>query len=58
MKMIKGAYAMLLASPDYLYAFRDPNGIRPLVVGKLSNGRGWVFLLNRRSGYRGRRVHV
>mgnify|MGYP002572186298 FL=1 len=42
MKMIKGAYAMLLASPDHLYAFRDPNGIRPLVVGKLPNNRGWV----------------
>ena len=42
MKMMKGAYAMVLASPDSLYAFRDPNGIRPLVLGKLPNERGWV----------------
>lgn len=33
---------MVLASPDALYAFRDPNGIRPLVIGKLPNERGWV----------------
>lgn len=42
MKMIEGAYAMVLASPDSLYAFRDPNGIRPLVVGQLPDDRGWV----------------
>lgn len=42
MRMIEGAYAMVLASPDSLYAFRDPNGIRPLVIGELPNGRGWV----------------
>ena len=42
MKMIEGAYAMVLASPDSLYAFRDPNGIRPLVVGQLPEDRGWV----------------
>ena len=27
---LSGAYAMVLASPDSLYAFRDPNGIRPV----------------------------
>ncbi|MEF2655303.1 MAG: amidophosphoribosyltransferase [Eggerthellaceae bacterium] len=42
MSMIEGAYAMVLASPDSLYAFRDPNGIRPLVIGELPNDRGWV----------------
>lgn len=42
MSMIEGAYAMVLVSPDSLYAFRDPNGIRPLVIGELPNGRGWV----------------
>lgn len=42
MKMIEGAYAMVLASPDSLSAFRDPNGIRPLVVGQLPDNRGWV----------------
>lgn len=42
MQYMEGAYAMVLASPDTLYAFRDPNGIRPLCIGKLPEGRGWV----------------
>ena len=42
MQAIEGAYAMVLASPDSLYAFRDPNGIRPLCIGALPDGRGWV----------------
>ncbi len=42
MEMIEGAYAMVLASPDTLYAWRDPSGIRPLCLGELPNGRGWV----------------
>lgn len=41
MQMLEGAYAMVLASPDSLYAFRDPNGIRPLCIGRLPSG-GWV----------------
>ncbi len=42
MEHLEGAYAMVLASPDALYAFRDPNGIRPLCIGELPDGRGWV----------------
>lgn len=42
MEQLEGAYAMVLASPQSLYAFRDPNGIRPLVIGKLPEDRGWV----------------
>ena len=42
MQILKGAYAMVLATPDSLYAFRDPNGIRPLCIGVLPDGRGWV----------------
>lgn len=42
MESIAGAYAVVLASPDALYAFRDPNGIRPLCIGSLPDGRGWV----------------
>jgi len=42
MQLIEGAYAMVLITPTALYAFRDPNGIRPLSIGKLSDGRGWV----------------
>lgn len=42
MEVLEGAYAMVLASPDSLYAFRDPHGIRPLCIGKLPDDRGWV----------------
>lgn len=41
MEQMEGAYAMVLASPNCLYAFRDPNGIRPLCIGQLPSG-GWV----------------
>ncbi|MEG1397287.1 MAG: amidophosphoribosyltransferase [Raoultibacter sp.] len=41
MQSLEGAYAMVLASPDSLYAFRDAHGIRPLSIGKLPDG-GWV----------------
>ena len=42
METLEGAYAMVLASPDSLYAFRDAHGIRPLCIGKLPDDRGWV----------------
>ncbi len=42
METLEGAYAMVLTSPDSLYAFRDPHGIRPLCLGELPDGRGWV----------------
>jgi len=42
MKHLHGAYAIVLATPTALYAFRDPNGIRPLSLGKLPGNRGWV----------------
>ena len=42
MELIDGAYAMVLLTPTALYAFRDPNGIRPLSIGKLPENRGWV----------------
>lgn len=35
---MKGAYSMLLMTPDTLVAVRDPNGFRPLCIGKLNNG--------------------
>lgn len=41
MKLIKGAYAVVLTTENAIYAFRDPNGVRPLVLGKLDE-RGWV----------------
>lgn len=46
MKHIKGAYsALALAEWDKrLYAFRDPNGIRPLYFATVSDYRGTYFL--------------
>ena len=41
MRMIEGGYAMVLVRENALYAFRDPNGIRPLVLGRLGDD-GWV----------------
>ena len=42
MELIEGAYAMVLITQDALYAFRDPFGIRPLVIGRLPHEHGWV----------------
>jgi len=41
MKLISGAYAVVLETETALYAFRDPHGVRPLVLGKLDEA-GWV----------------
>ncbi len=41
MRMVEGGYAMALARENALYAFRDPHGIRPLVLGSLGDGE-WV----------------
>lgn len=38
MNRIKGAYSMLLMSPAKLIAARDPNGFRPLCLGKTDDG--------------------
>ncbi len=35
LKHCKGAFSLLLMTKDKLIAVRDPNGIRPLVIGKL-----------------------
>ena len=37
---IKGAFSFIWMSENALYAARDPQGIRPLVLGRLE--RGWV----------------
>jgi amidophosphoribosyltransferase len=42
MRLITGAYAVVMMTEEALYAFRDPNGVRPLVLGTLANG-GWVL---------------
>lgn len=37
MQEIRGAYAAVLMDEDHLYAFRDPNGFRPLVIGMIGH---------------------
>ncbi|MCF7807228.1 MAG: amidophosphoribosyltransferase [Candidatus Marinimicrobia bacterium] len=41
MGVIRGGYSILLLTNDKLYAFRDPMGIRPLIMGK--RGDAYVF---------------
>lgn len=33
-KQIEGAYSIVILKDDLIYALRDPNGFRPLVIGK------------------------
>ncbi|HEY4439946.1 MAG TPA: amidophosphoribosyltransferase, partial [Candidatus Elarobacter sp.] len=33
MRVAEGAYSIVLSTPDALYAFRDPWGVRPLCIG-------------------------
>jgi amidophosphoribosyltransferase len=41
MRRVRGAYSILAMSPRKLVAARDPNGFRPLVLGRL--GESYVF---------------
>ena len=43
MEDFEGAYSMVLITPKALYAFRDPSGIRPLSLGELPDGSGYVI---------------
>jgi amidophosphoribosyltransferase len=36
-----GAFSVVVMDEHHLHAFRDPHGVRPLVIGRLPNG-GWV----------------
>ena len=40
MELLQGGYAMTLINEQALYAFRDPYGIRPLVLGRLTADEG------------------
>lgn len=42
MERLHGAYAIVIITTEGLYAFRDPNGIRPLCLGQLPDDEGWV----------------
>jgi amidophosphoribosyltransferase len=39
---LSGAYTLVAVDERALYGIRDPQGVRPLVIGRLPSG-GWVF---------------
>ncbi len=41
MKRIRGAYSVVVLTPRQIIGFRDPNGIRPMSVGRLNEG--WML---------------
>ena len=45
MRVMQGAFSLVLLAPDAMIAARDPLGIRPLCMGRLDGdaGSGWVF---------------
>ncbi len=42
LRRVQGAYSLLVLSREALYAVRDPNGFRPLVMGRRADG-AYVF---------------
>lgn len=38
MSLLKGAYALVLTTDNCLIGIRDPHGLRPLCIGKISDG--------------------
>ncbi|MEO1729147.1 MAG: amidophosphoribosyltransferase [Pseudomonadota bacterium] len=38
LRLVEGAYALIVMTPEGMIACRDPLGIRPLVMGKLGDG--------------------
>jgi amidophosphoribosyltransferase len=40
MSKMTGAYSVVMLTPDQLYAFRDPSGVRPLCIGRINGS--WV----------------
>ncbi len=39
---LRGAFSLAILTDDSLYAIRDPFGIRPLCLGQLNDGDGWI----------------
>lgn len=37
LKQVEGAYSLVILAPDSLIGVRDPNGVRPLVLGQLGD---------------------
>ena len=45
-KMCKGAYSLVIGTPKGMIGARDPQGIRPLVIGKLQDGNNTHYVLS------------
>ncbi len=43
MNRIRGAYSLVMMTSDTLIGLRDPNGVRPLCLGRMIDGSGYVF---------------
>jgi len=42
MRRLRGAYSLVVLLPEAVLAIRDPLGVRPLALGTLDGGKGWV----------------
>ncbi len=42
MRRVRGAYSLVFMTRDSIIALRDPNGVRPLCLGKMTDGSGWA----------------
>lgn len=41
----KGAYSLVMLSEHALYAARDPNGFRPLCIGRIKHDEGYAYVV-------------
>lgn len=39
---LRGAFSLCILTKNHIYAVRDPFGVRPICVGQLNDGGGWV----------------
>ena len=43
LRQVRGAFSLLFLTGEQLIAVRDPYGFRPLSIGRIPDGGGWVF---------------
>jgi amidophosphoribosyltransferase len=43
LRQVRGAFSLLFLTGEQLIAVRDPHGFRPLSLGRMRDGQGWVF---------------
>jgi amidophosphoribosyltransferase len=42
-KQLRGAFSLAILTNEGVYALRDPFGVRPLSIGQMNDGVGWVI---------------